>query len=704
MASPVGILQGSVLLANDRDAAGDALSIISIDNVEGGAAVTLEPDGTIRIVTADGYQGLVDFRYTIADPSGGTSSATATVDVVPNIAPVALGSVPDYTSAENAPVDFTLPAGIFSDADDDWLHVSATLADGVPLPAWLAFDRFTGHFTGTPPTDFIGALVIRVEVTDGLASASHQFNLTIAAQNYAPIAAADDGFSTPAGTALSIAASALLDNDSDINGDALTIQSVGNAIGGTVALQPDGSVLFMPATNFTGPAEFTYTVDDGAGGEATATVSLTVTVVPGATLGGTSGNDNLVGGLGDDVFLLIGDGGLDTIDGGGGIDTVRGSDYNDIVRLVANPANFTSIEVIDGGGGNDRILGGAGNDTIDASPFQLMSIELIDGGAGDDTIIGSAGNDTIMGNTGNDTLSGGLGDDVFALAGDGGLDTIDGGDGIDTVRGSIYNDNIRISTGAASLTSIEIIDGGAGNDRILGGAGDDVIDLSGTTLLSIELIDGGAGNDTIVGSGGDDVISGNSGNDMLIGGLGNDTFTFVGDTGFDTIHGGAGSDTLQGSGYNDIIRISTGVSGISGIETIAGGAGNDRILGGAGDDVIDLGGISLSSVELIDGGTGNDTIIGSLSDDRITGGAGSDMFVFAPGGGHDSITDFRAHALGGSGLDVIDLSAFDFATFAELFAAAWADGSDTVIEIDAANSIRLVGGNIEALGSDDFII
>ncbi|MEQ1710941.1 MAG: Ig-like domain-containing protein, partial [Hyphomicrobium sp.] len=206
VASPVGILPGSVLLANDRDAAGDALSIISIDNVEGGAAVTLEPDGTIRIVTADGYQGLVEFRYTIADPSGGTSTATATVDVVPNIAPVALGTVPDYTSAENAPVDFTLPPGIFADADDDLLHVSATLADGAPLPAWLAFDRFTGHFSGTPPTDFIGALVIRVEVTDGLASASHQFNLTIAASNHAPVAAADDGFSTPAGTALSIAA------------------------------------------------------------------------------------------------------------------------------------------------------------------------------------------------------------------------------------------------------------------------------------------------------------------------------------------------------------------------------------------------------------------------------------------------------------------------------------------------------------------
>ena len=104
---------------------------------------------------------------------------------------------------------------------------------------------------------------------------------------------------------------------------------------------------------------------------------------------------------------------------------MRGSIYNEIIRLAANPANFTSIEIIDGGGGDDRILGSSGDDVIDASPFQLVSIGRIDGVLGNDTITGSAGTDTIVGNVGNYTLCGGPGDHTLADVGHGGLDTVD---------------------------------------------------------------------------------------------------------------------------------------------------------------------------------------------------------------------------------------------------------------------------------------
>ncbi|MGH6637126.1 MAG: DVUA0089 family protein, partial [Polaromonas sp.] len=79
--------------------------------------------------------------------------------------------------------------------------------------------------------------------------------------------------------ALTIAPSTLLGNDSDIDGDSLSIVSVQGAINGSVALDVNGNVVFTPAANYNGPASFTYTVGDGSGGLDTATVNLTVNPV-----------------------------------------------------------------------------------------------------------------------------------------------------------------------------------------------------------------------------------------------------------------------------------------------------------------------------------------------------------------------------------------------------------------------------------------
>ncbi len=703
VSGPVGIVRAATLLQNDRDGDGDQLAIVAVGGAEGGT-VTLEANGDIRVVTASGFQDSVSFDYTIADIHGGTSTARVTADIRPNAAPLVFDTIPDFTSAEDAVVDFTLPPGIFGDGDGDPLLIFASLFDGADLPAWLTFDAVKGRFTGTPPANFSGALAIRIEATDGLDSAVQHFSLTITPVNDAPVAGDDVGFATTAGTALVLAATALIRNDTDIERDTLTIASVGGAIGGTVALEADGRVRFTPATGFSGPASFSYTLADGKNGTATATVLINVTSAAGQIFAGTSGNDAIAGTVNDDVVTLVGDSGFDTIDGGGGLDTIRGSIHNDIVRISA-PASYNSVEVIEGGDGNDRILGGTGNDVIDLTGITLVSVEQIDGGAGNDIITGSAGDDVITGNTGNDTLSGGFGNDVFTLAGDGGNDIIDGGAGIDTIRGSISNDNIRIAAGVAGITSIERIEGGDGNDRILGGTGNDVIDLTGITLVSVEQIDGGAGNDTIAGSAGDDVITGNTGNDTLSGGLGNDVFTLAGDGGNDIIDGGAGIDTIRGSISNENIRIAAGVAGITGIERIEGGDGNDRILGGTGNDVIDLGGVLLTSIEQIDGGAGNDTIVSSLSADLLTGGTGVDRFVFRSDSGHDVVGDFRGAAVTANTGDQLDLRGLGFASFEDVIAASsQISTSDGLITIDSQTSIRLQGVVITTLTADDILV
>jgi VCBS repeat-containing protein len=101
--------------------------------------------------------------------------------------------------------------------------------------------------------------------------------LTITGANDAPIAN-DDTASTNEDTALVLAAASLSANDTDVDGDALTVTSVGGAVGGTVSLAA-GNITFTPTANYNGPASFAYTLSDGNGGTDTATVTLTVNPV-----------------------------------------------------------------------------------------------------------------------------------------------------------------------------------------------------------------------------------------------------------------------------------------------------------------------------------------------------------------------------------------------------------------------------------------
>ena len=119
-----------------------------------------------------------------------------------------------------------------------------------------------------------------------------------------------------------------------------------------------------------------------------------------------------------------------------------------------------------------------------------------------------------------------------------------------------------------------------------------------------------------------------------------------------------------------------------------GDSGNDILLSSSGNDVLD-------------GGSGNDTLSGGSGNDQLTGGADDDLFVFADGSGNDTITDFTA----GAGTDdVIEISAFGFATFAAVLAVATDDGVDTLIQFDADDSVTLLGVQVANLDASDFII
>jgi Ca2+-binding RTX toxin-like protein len=148
---------------------------------------------------------------------------------------------------------------------------------------------------------------------------------------------------------------------------------------------------------------------------------------------------------------------------------------------------------------------------------------------GDDTISGGKGNDLLFGNDGDDTLNGDDDNDIIEAGR--GNDTVNGGDGDDVVR----IDQPR-----------------TGNDTVQGGAGKDKLLYEGASLTTIQTLDGGAGNDKIEGGNGNDVLMGGADKDRI---FGND--------GDDTIIGGLGSDKYTGGGGKDTFRVGAGEAGAS---------------------------------------------------------------------------------------------------------------------------------------------
>jgi Ca2+-binding RTX toxin-like protein len=157
----------------------------------------------------------------------------------------------------------------------------------------------------------------------------------------------------------------------------------------------------------------------------------------------------------------------------------------------------------------------------------------------------------------------------------GGKTIIDAGAGNDNILVNTHKDgsvDVFINGEEHNFTSWEAknleIRGGNGNDNIVcTGEADDQSFLGGLIKFNNDpkfTIDGGNGNDMIMGSSGNDTIMGGKGNDTILGGDGNDT-----------IHGGKGQDTILGGAGNDKVY------GDQGRDFVDGGEGKDWVQGGS---------------------------------------------------------------------------------------------------------------------------
>src|SRR5262245_36284048 len=259
------IIAPATLRGNDSDVDGNPLTITSVGNATHGA-VTLS-GGNVVFAPAANYNGPASFTYTVSDGQGGSTTATVNINVTAvNDAPVA-GS-DSLTTSEDTPVVVAASALLANDTDVDGNPLTIT---AVGNASHGSVSLSNGNITFTPAANYSGPASFTYTVSDGQGgTATATVNVNVGAANDAPVAN-NDSVTATEDTPLVLSPATLFGNDSDPDGNTLSILSVGGASHGSVSLV-NGNVVFTPASNYNGPASFTYTVSDGQGGTATANV------------------------------------------------------------------------------------------------------------------------------------------------------------------------------------------------------------------------------------------------------------------------------------------------------------------------------------------------------------------------------------------------------------------------------------------------
>jgi hypothetical protein len=461
-----------------------------------------------------------------------------------------------------------------------------------------------------------------------------------------PPIAVPDAANTTAGNA--VTTGNVLSNDTDLNGDTLTVSSFTQATNGTVVNNNNGTFTYTPAAGFSGIDSFTYTANDGKGGTSTGNVAVTVSpiVLPPVNVAPVAvadvattnqGQATTIDVLANDTDVNLGD----TLTVESFSDPANGSvTRNQDGTLSYTPDagysgldNFTYV-VSDGKGGtstgnvavtvnlvnnNTNVFTGTnGSDTATATSVK----DEFDMAGGDDTVIAAFDNLKQQ-----DSIDGGSGSNTFVLTGGTATDSI-------TLKSATVNDpnNLIEGTGLAGTTIRNFqrfdLGGFAGRtiltvsnlqDTLIGGAGDDTVNAAFDNLKQSDDLNAGAGSNSFVLSGGTatDSITLRSATasdaNNLVAGTGLAGTVIRNFQNFD-LSGFAGRATLTG---NDLTNT---LIGGSGNDSITGGAGNDTLTGNAGSDVLDGG----TGNDVMNGGAGNDRYFVDGTGDRIIDSAGTD--------------------------------------------------------------------------------
>lgn len=371
--------------------------------------------------------------------------------------------------------------------------------------------------------------------------------------------------------------------------------------------------------------------------------------------------------------------------GQGGNDTLALNEANGALpqaRLFGGAGN----DVLTGGSGADQLFGQEGNDTL----LGKGGADLLFGGTENDTLTGGDADDQVFGEAGNDRMIWNPGDDTDLNEGGAGTDTVEVNGGNGTEAFTVTANGVRVRFDRLDPAPFSIDIGTSENLTLNANGGDDSFSATGNlaTLIKI-VVDGGTGNDTLLGSNGNDQLIGGDGNDFIDGqqgndtvfmGAGNDVFQWDPGDGSDTVEGGDGNDSMIFNGsaaaelfevtangervrftrnvgsivmdVNDIERLDlNAVGGVDSL-TVNSLAGTDlttinanlavAIGGTTGDaaaDTIILNGTSGDDIIDVFGSGSSVSVLGLFTTVNITNSEGANDALFINGlGGNDGIT------------------------------------------------------------------
>jgi len=270
------------VLSNDTDVDGNSLTAVLVGDVSHGS-LTLNPNGSFTYIPAANFNGTDSFTYKANDGTTNSNVVTVTLNVAAvNDAPVA--AVDSYNATEDTTLTITAPGVLSNDSDVDGNSLTASVVTGVSHGSLTLNPN--GSFTYTPAANFNGTDSFTYQANDGTTNSNvATVTINVAAVNDAPVAGADS-YNATEDTALPITAPGVLSNDTDVDGNSLTVAVVTGPSHGTLTLNPNGSFLYTPAANYNGTDSFTYKANDGTTDSNLATVTIDVAAVNDAPIAG----------------------------------------------------------------------------------------------------------------------------------------------------------------------------------------------------------------------------------------------------------------------------------------------------------------------------------------------------------------------------------------------------------------------------------
>jgi Ca2+-binding RTX toxin-like protein len=408
-----------------------------------------------------------------------------------------------------------------------------------------------------------------------------------------------------------------------------------------------------------------------------------------------------------------------------GNDTLTLSEANGALpkaNLFGGPGN----DVLTGASGNDQLFGQSGSDSL----LGKGGFDFLFGGADNDTLTGGDADDQVFGQGGDDRMIWNPGDDTDLNEGGDGVDSVEvnGGNGTEQFTATANGTRVRFDRVAPAPFSIDI--GTSESLALNANGGDDTFSATGNLAALIKLtVDGGAGNDTLLGSNGNDFLLGGDGNDFVDGnqgsdtallGAGDDTFQWDPGDASDVVEGQDGSDALAFNGNNANEKMEASANGtrvrftrdlgnvvidMNDVESIdaklLGGADSLHVADLSGTDVVRVNADLAATGGVDDAQPDNVVVDGTNGDDVVSVAGGATNLsvaglstVVSVSGGFAPSDRLTVSTLTGD--DVIDASGV--AAGAMLLTLDGGDGDDVILGGEGADTLLGAAGDDVLIG------